>query len=231
MNLGAVLVVDDEAAIARVVRSTLEDAGYKARHVRDADSAFAAMREKPFDLVILDIEMPGISGLSLLELMKREPGLAQIPVIMLTVRSEEAYKVRGLRSGADDYLTKPFSAKELLARVEAVLRRTRGSTAQGIQLLRAGGLTLDLGRRQAQARGRKVDLTAAELDLLAALLRRKGQVLGYQVLGEAISGGTRDVGSDTVYAHIKNLRAKLGPEGRLIETVYGVGYRLNDDEA
>jgi len=230
VSLGDVLVVDDEAAIARVVRSTLEDAGYKARHVRDADSAFAAMRERPFDLVILDIEMPGISGLSLLELMKREPPLAAIPVILLTVRSEESYKVRGLRSGADDYLTKPFSAKELLARVEAVLRRARGG-GQPSQLLRAGGLTLDLARRQAEARGRKIDLTAAELDLLAALLRRKGQVLGYQVLGEAIGGGAREVGSDTVYAHIKNLRAKLGPEGKRIETVYGVGYRLNDEAA
>lgn len=228
MTGAKILLVDDSTAIAQVVVPSLKQAGYSAVHAADANKAFAILKREKIDLLILDINMPGISGLQMLQLLKQDAATARLPVIMLTVHDDEKLKVQGLKGGADDYVTKPFSGPELLARVEALLRRSRD---QGDlqRRLEGGPISVDLDRREVKAKGRCVVLTAAEFDLLCHLLRRKGHVLTYRALSDAMSDGGREVTSETLYAHVKNLRAKLGPAAEAIETVYGTGYRFRDE--
>ncbi len=225
---GSVLVVDDSKSIAQLVSTILKGEGYRVHHAIDADEAFTFLKRETVDLALLDIDLPGISGVKLLEILKQEPKTASVPVIMLTVKADEGNKVKGLTLGADDYIVKPFSPKELVARVEALLRRVRNA-GKVQNALQGGGIVVDLDRRDATVKGKRVALTEVEFQLLAQLLRRKGHVLTNQVIAEALSGGTRDMTSSNVYVHIKNLRDKLGPCGELIETVYGSGYRFVED--
>lgn len=228
MTGAKILLVDDSSAIAQVVVPALKQAGYAALHASDANKGFALLKRERIDLLILDIAMPGISGLQMLQLLKQDAATARLPVIMLTVHDDERLKLRSLKGGADDYVTKPFSGPELLARVEALLRRSRD---QGDlqRRLEGGGVSVDLDRRDVVVKGKRVVLTGAEFELLCRLLRRKGHVLTYRALSDAMSDGGREVTSETLYAHVKNLRAKLGPAAEAIETVYGTGYRFLDD--
>ena len=222
---GHILIVDDAKDIAKLVQSILTDAGFKTTHVADADSAVARLKSDTYDLILLDIELGGISGLHLLEMLRKDPRTARMPVILMTVLGSESQKVRGLGAGADDYVVKPFSGKELLARVQALLRRSR-SAAQPEDVIESGGVTLDLNRREVAVKGKRVKLTTMEFDFLALLVKHKGYVLSYRTLSETLSQGAQVMNSETLYAHIKNLRRSLGDAGKLIETVHGVGYKF-----
>jgi len=225
---GKILIVDDAKDIAKLVQTVLSDAGFKTQHVADADSAFACLKTEPFDLMLLDVELGGISGLHLLEMVRKEPRTAHLPVILLTVLGSESQKVRGLGVGADDYVVKPFSGKELLARVQALLRRSRRA-AQPEDILEAGGVAVDLNRQEVAVKGKRVRLTPMEFQLLAFLVKHKGYVLSYQTLSESLSEGMQVMTSETLYAHVKNLRKSLGDAGKMIETIHGIGYKFIEE--
>jgi two-component system alkaline phosphatase synthesis response regulator PhoP len=221
-----ILVVDDETKIVRLVRSYLEQAGYAVVEAGDGQTALIqARREKP-DLVVLDLGLPGIDGIEVARVLRRE---GDTPIIMLTARIEDTDKIVGLELGADDYVTKPFNPRELVARVRAVLRRSSGAAAAAAEMLRSGPLVMDLGAHQATLDDRVLDLTPTEFELLAVLLRNPNRVLTRLELLERVQGDAYEGYERTVDAHIKNLRAKLGDDPRqprFIQTVFGVGYKL-----
>ncbi len=223
---GKILVVDDEAKIVKLVRSYLEQAGFAVVEAGDGQTALIqARREKP-DLVVLDLGLPGIDGLEVARNLRRE---RETPIIMLTARIEDTDKIVGLELGADDYMTKPFNPRELVARIRAVLRRTSGATAPAPEILRAGQLVVDLAGHQATLAGRPLDLTPTEFDLLAVLLQTPGRVFTRLELLDRVQGDAYEGYERTIDAHVKNLRAKLGDDPRhphYIETVFGVGYKL-----
>ena len=216
-----VMVVEDEPNIGALVRRYLERAGYGAIWVRSGEEALAELRRHPIGLVVLDIGLPGIDGF---EVCRRIAG--DVPVIMLTARDEEPDRVAGLEVGADDYVPKPFSPRELTARVKAVLRR-RGPGGRGLDrgdLLELGPLTLARGAREVHVDGREVELTQREFDLLEYLLRHSGQVVSRDQLLESVWGFVSLGETRTVEVHVAQLRKKLGrPE--LIRTVRGLGYK------
>ncbi|MGQ9492070.1 MAG: response regulator transcription factor [Anaerolineae bacterium] len=220
-----ILVVDDEARIVRLVRSYLEQAGFAVVEANDGQTALIqARREKP-DLVVLDLGLPVMDGLEVARILRRE---RNTPIIMLTARVEDTDKIVGLELGADDYVTKPFNPRELVARVRAVLRRTSGA-APAAEILRAGGLELDVNGHQAILDGRPLDLTPTEFELLAVLLHNPGRVFTRLELLDRVQGQAYEGYERTIDAHIKNLRAKLGDDPRhprYIQTVFGVGYKL-----
>jgi two-component system alkaline phosphatase synthesis response regulator PhoP len=222
---GKILVVDDEAKIVKLVRSYLEQAGYTVIEANDGQTALIqARREKP-DLVVLDLGLPGIDGIEVTRILRRE---RDTPIIMLTARVEDTDRIVGLELGADDYITKPFNPRELVARVRAVLRRTGGAMPTP-EMLRAGDLTLDLSGHQAALASRPLDLTPTEFDLLAVLMQNPGRAFTRLELLERVQGYAYEGYERTIDAHVKNLRAKLGDDPRhprYIQTVFGVGYKL-----
>jgi two-component system, OmpR family, alkaline phosphatase synthesis response regulator PhoP len=224
-----ILVVEDEMQIARNLRDYLEAAGFDASVVADGEAALASVRGDRPDLVVLDLGLPKMDGLDVARELRRT---SMIPIVMLTARGEEADKVVGLELGADDYLVKPFSPKELVARVRAVLRRTAGSSAGGAEVLRASGVEVDLPKMRARVGGVGIDLTPTEFQLLATLVREPGRVFTRGQLLDALHGFTLDTYERAIDAHVKNLRKKIEPEPgrpRYILTVHGVGYRFTDD--
>ena len=223
-----ILVVDDEAKITKLVRAYLEQAGYTVIEAADGQTALIqARREKP-DLIILDLMLPGIDGLDVTRALRRE---GNTPIIMLTARIEDTDRVVGLELGADDYVTKPFSPRELVARVRAVLRRTTGATPAA-EILSAGELVVDMEGHQAILANHPLELTPTEFDLLTVLVRHPGRAFTRLELLDRVQGETYEGYERTVDAHIKNLRAKLGDDPRhphYIQTVFGVGYKLGTD--
>lgn len=221
-----ILVVEDENKIARLVRLYLEQAGYRVVLAANGPDGLAAFRYERPSLVVLDLALPGIDGLDVCRTIRRD---SNVPIIMLTARGEEADKLIGLELGADDYITKPFSPREVAARVRAVLRRVTNTDALP-EVLEAGDLRIDLPRREVRVGGRNVELTSTEFELLVGLVRHAGQVLSRAQLldltqGEAYAGYER-----TIDQHIKNLRRKIESdpsESRYLLTVHGVGYKFN----
>ena len=225
--MATVLVVDDEPKIARLLRDYLERAGFGVSVAHDGREALMRARTERPDLVILDLGLPELDGLDVTRRLRRD---GDTPIIMLTARDDEIDRVAGLELGADDYVTKPFSPREVVARVRAVLRRRDGS-ARTDAPLRAGPLELDPGRMETRVDGRLVDLTATEFALLAALARQPGRVYTRSQLLDAIHGSAFESYERAIDAHVKNLRRKLEPDPRrpsLLLTVHGVGYRLTD---
>jgi DNA-binding response OmpR family regulator len=224
-----VLVVDDEPDIVELVRYHLEKAGIECVHAAEGSAALRLVRERRPDAVILDLMLPGLSGLEICRLLRRDPATARVPIIMLTARAEEVDRVVGLEVGADDYVVKPFSPRELVARVGAVLRRARGSDVPAPR--RAGSLEIDEARHRVQVAGQPVELTAKEFGLLVALVRAGGRVLGREQLLEGVWGypAAAEIESRTVDVHVRRLREKLGPEARRLITVKAVGYRFDTD--
>jgi DNA-binding response OmpR family regulator len=223
-----VLVVDDEPKIVEVVGDYLRNAGFSVTTAADGEGAIASARARPPDLVVLDLGLPGLDGLDVARDLRRA---SPVPIIMLTARREEADRVLGLELGADDYLVKPFSPRELLARVRAVLRRTEGPQVERERFV-AGDVTVDTGRRQVTVDDRLVDLTATEFDLLVELARQPGRVFTRAQLLGALHGVVVESYERTVDAHIKNIRRKLEPDPRrprYLLTVHSVGYRFADD--
>ena len=222
-----ILIADDDRQLRRAVRAYLEDAGYTVLVAENGREALFRVRQEQPDLVLLDVMMPEMYGFEAARLIRKESG---VPIIMLTARDDEADQTTGLELGADDYVTKPFSPRVLVARVKAALRRSYGDLAAEPALLRAGPLVLSEETHQATLDGQPLDLTRSEFDLLAALMGRPGRVFTRMELLERIQGEAYAAYERTVDVHVKNLRAKLGAAGELIETVYGVGYRMHRDE-
>lgn len=221
-----ILVVDDEAKLVKLVRGYLEQENYEVITASNGREALFAAREYNPDLIILDLMMPEMNGWSFMQQYRRE---RNTPVIMLTARVEDADKVAGLEMGADDYLTKPFSPRELMARVRAVLRRTTTATTE-VEPLRAGDLELDQEARTLKVGGQLVELTRMEFDLLATLMSHPGRAFSRLELLERTQGFAYDGYERTIDVHIKNLRKKIQPDPEsqpYIVTVFGVGYRFN----
>jgi two-component system, OmpR family, alkaline phosphatase synthesis response regulator PhoP len=221
-----VLVVDDEPKIVQLVRDYLERAGFAVSTAREGAEALMRARQDRPDLIVLDLGLPGLDGLEVTRQLRRDSG---VPIIMLTARDDETDKVVGLELGADDYVTKPFSPRELTARVRAVLRRHAMDASTDV--IRAGDLVLDVPRLRVEVAGRSVELTATEFQLLTALARQPGRVFTRSQLLDAIHGVAFESYERAIDAHVKNIRRKLEPEPRApryLLTVYGVGYRLTD---
>jgi two-component system, OmpR family, alkaline phosphatase synthesis response regulator PhoP len=219
-----VLVVDDEPRIATIAADYLRHAGYLVLIASDGTEALETARSKRPDLIVLDLGLPRLSGLDVARTLRAETA---VPIVMLTARVEESDRLLGLELGADDYITKPFSPRELVARVKAVLRRTeKGATTDG--LLRLGDLTLDTGRLSVTRGESHIDLTPTEFQLLATLARRPGRVFTRLQLLDALGGDAGESFDRAIDAHVKNLRRKIEPDSRnprYILTVYGVGYK------
>ncbi len=223
-----ILVVDDELQIVRVVRGYLEQAGYQVATASNGQEALFIAREHKPALIILDLQMPKMDGLEFTRRIRAEQ--PDVAIIMLTARVEEMDRILGLELGADDYVTKPFSPRELVARVRAVLRRTQ-STPSSPEVLEEGGLTLDRGRREVRKSGEVIDLTPTEFDLLAVLMSAPGRAYSRSELLEAIQGVAFEAYERTIDVHIKNLRQKIEDDPtdpKYIGTVRGVGYRFED---
>jgi DNA-binding response OmpR family regulator len=223
-----ILVVDDEAKIGKLARDYLERSNYRVISAEDGVTALAAARRDRPDLVVLDLNLPGMDGLDVCRTLRRE---SSVPIIMLTARVEEMDRLIGLELGADDYITKPFSPRELVARVRAVLRRVRGDL-QTSSIIRMDDLEIDEASRQVQRGGEAIDLTRIEFNLLIILARHPGQVLSRSQLMDQLHGVSNAGYDRSIDAHVKNLRRKLEPdpaEPRYIQTVYGVGYRFRGE--
>ena len=221
-----ILVVDDDHEVVRLMRAYLEQAGYEVLVAYDGETAVHQLRREKPDLMLLDLMLPDRDGYDITRLVRSDPGLAHIPIIMLTARVEDADKIVGLELGADDYVTKPYNPREVLARVRA---RLRTKQAQMSQILRHGGLELDEARHEVRVDGRLVELTPTEYDLLLVMMERPGVVFRRGELIEQGLGMDYEGIERTLDSHIRNLRHKIEPDPRdpkYIRTVYGVGYRL-----
>ncbi len=220
-----VLVVDDTPNIVELLRLYLEDAGYRVVAATDGPAGLEAHRRESPDLVILDVMLPGIDGFEVCRAIRRT---SDTPVLMLTARTDDVDAIVGLELGADDYVTKPFNPRALVARVKAILRRTDGTVRMG-RPIEVGTLRIEPRRREVTVGGRQVELRAREFDLLAALARDPGVVLTRETLLEDVWGTDFPGETRTVDVHVSELRKKLGPDGPAIESVRGVGYRLVPD--
>ena len=223
-----VLVVDDEADIAGLIKHTLERAGYSdVRVVGSGDAALKAIAEHPPALVILDLNLPVVSGIDVCRLLRSQPETAKLPIIMLTARTAESDRVAGLDLGADDYITKPFSLRELAARVRAVLRRGAAGAGPAPVVYRGAHLTADFDAVSVQTGGRNIRLTRREFELLRCLVENRNRVLSRDRLLQRVWGYDREIETRSVDVHVGRLRSKLGPAaGAQIETVVGLGYRF-----
>ena len=222
------LVVEDERDICGLIVHHLARAGFHCRTAATGTEALREVRAALPGLIVLDVMLPELDGLEVCRRLRADPATAAVPIIMLTARADEVDRVVGLELGADDYVVKPFSPKELVARVRAVLRRARAPEITPV--LTAGSLRLDPGRHVVAVAGAPVELTAKEFGLLEAFLKSPGRVLSREHLLTRIWGYDRadEIESRTVDVHIRRLRAKLGDEGRRIVTIKGFGYRLEE---
>ena len=219
-----ILVIEDEKEIRDLVRYNLEREGFKVAVAADGEEGLQRLFAARPDALVLDLMLPGRSGLEVLREVRGEPSTRDLPVIVLTARSAEMDKLLGFEHGADDYLTKPFGPRELVARLRALLRRSRPVREEGVII--AGELRVDTAAREAAFRARGLTLTPREFDLLAFLAQRPGRVMSREELLRKVWGYDYVGETRTVDVHIRRLRAKLGPRQKLIETVTGAGYKL-----
>lgn len=222
-----VLVVDDEPDIVALVAFHLARAGYRVSTASNGSDALAQARRELPALVVLDLMLPGVSGLEVLQHLRSDTATAAVAVLLLTARREEPDKVRGLTLGADDYLTKPFSPQELVLRVGAIIRRMRAPAPVPVDTVTVGSIRIDRAAHQVTANGNQIDLTPTEYKLLLTLAERKGRVLARTLLLQTVWDAAPDIQTRTVDMHVQRLRTKLGSAGDLIETVRGFGYRIN----
>jgi two-component system alkaline phosphatase synthesis response regulator PhoP len=226
--MATILIVDDQPDIVRLVRDYLQRAGFAVLSAGDGETALREARRAHPDLVILDLTLPRVDGLDVARELRRE---GDTPIIMLTARAEESDRVAGLELGADDYVTKPFSAREMVARVRAVLRRSQAARLEADVVRVGDALSLDVLRMEATAEGRRVALTATEFQLLLHMARQPGRVFTRAQLLDALHGVAVESYERAIDAHIKNLRRKVERDPRaprLVQTVFGVGYRVAD---
>ena len=223
-----VLVIDDEPDVTELVSYQLRAKGYHADTLNDPTQCIARVRSFQPDLIVLDVMMPHISGVQLCRMLRADSKFAAIPIIFLTAKAEEPDRVLGLEVGADDYICKPFSSKELLLRIQGILRRSATPEKEIPQHLEVGPITLDTERHQARVGGELVELTATEFRLLQLLMERKGRVQTREHLLLNVWHYETEIETRTVDTHVRRLRDKLGAESRWIETIRGVGYRMLD---
>ncbi len=222
-----VLIVEDEVKISRLVRDYLHQAGFDVLEAADGVSGLAMARSHKPDMIVLDLGLPGMDGLDVTRQLR---ATSSVPIIMLTARTDESDRIVGLELGADDYVDKPFSPKELVARIRAVLRRA-DATLGGAEMVRVGDLTIDIPKRRVTVGDKEVDLTSTEFDLLLILARQPGRIYTRAQLLDAVHGVSFDSYERSVDAHIKNVRRKIEPDPKRptkVLTVYGVGYRFSD---
>ncbi|MDT8435859.1 MAG: response regulator transcription factor [Gemmatimonadota bacterium] len=226
-----ILVVDDEPDILSILVYQLSKEGFRVSTAVNGPSAIATAAEERPDVVILDLMLPGIDGYEVLKRLRQNERTAAIPVILLTARQEEEERIRGFEFGADDYVTKPFSPRELIFRVRALLRRTHAEPVVPSRSLRVGEVELDREAHRAFSQGREVDLTPLEYRLLEVFLERRGRVQTRRQLLQAAWQTNAQIETRTVDMHVARLRSKLGEPGELLETVRGVGYRFRTPDA
>ncbi|MFZ2359292.1 MAG: response regulator transcription factor [Anaerolineae bacterium] len=228
-----ILVVDDDKQIARLIRSYLEQAGFRVTVAHDGAAALHALRREKPDLVVLDLMLPDRDGWDITRTVRSDPTLAATPIIMVTARVEDTDRIVGLELGADDYVTKPFNPREIVARVRAVLRRSSATAPAPVRLLQSGNLALDPDRHEATLAGQPLELTPTEFALLHTLMANAGHAFTRAELIEQALGYSYEGLDRTVDSHIKNLRRKIEPDpasaAAIIQTVYGVGYRFQGD--
>ena len=222
----SILVVEDEEDILDLISYNLKQAGFSVIAVESGEEALEVASEEKFSLVLLDLMLPGIDGLEVCRLLRAKPETKNIPVLMLTARTEEVDRIVGLELGADDYLTKPFSPRELVLRVRAILRRAEVVESVSDETIRIGSLTIDPIEHRVQLLGEEIELTATEFRLLLTLAQRRGRVQSREELLNVVWGYEHSGYRRTVDTHLRRLRAKMGEAADYLETVRGVGYRF-----
>ena len=230
--MSRILIVDDDHEIVRLVKAYLEKAGYRVLCAYDGETALHILRRERPDLLVLDLMLPDRDGWDLTRLIRADQSLAETPIIMLTARVEDFDKIVGLEIGADDYVTKPFNPREVVARVRALLRRSSGGGGGVSQVLQSGKLILDIGRRELLVGGDPIELTPSEFGLLQVLMENPGYAFTRSELLERALGYAYEGMGRTLDSHIKNLRQKIEPDPKkptYIQTIYGVGYKLAEE--
>jgi len=223
--MARILIVEDEQDLAGLLEYNLRAAGFETEAAGTGAGGLAKARAQTPDLVLLDLMLPDVAGGEVLRMLKSDPELRKVPVVIVSAKGQEADRIQGLEQGADDYVVKPFSVRELMLRVKAVLRRSDMEEGPASQLA-AGDIQLDTSRHQVRVKGEEVVLTALEFRLLRTLIERSGRVQTREVLLSDVWGIQAEIHTRTVDTHIKRLREKLGPAGDIIETIRGVGYKL-----
>ncbi|MFQ5746964.1 MAG: response regulator [Gemmatimonadota bacterium] len=226
MDSPRVLVVDDEPDILSILVYQLSREGFRVTTAVNGESAIASALDEPPDIVVLDLMLPEIDGYEVLRTLRRHEETARIPVLLLTARREEEERIRGFEVGADDYVTKPFSAREITLRVKALLRRSHAEPIAAGRRLRVGPVSIDRVAHRAYSEGRELELTPLEYRLLEVFLERRGRVQTRRQLLEAVWNTGARIETRTVDMHVARLRSKLGDAGHLVETVRGIGYRF-----
>jgi two-component system phosphate regulon response regulator PhoB len=222
-----ILIIDDEPDVADIVAMNLKAEGYKILIADNGESGLAKAKAEAPNLIVLDLMLPKMSGLEVCKALKREAATARIPIIMLTAKSDEVDRIVGLELGADDYVTKPFSPRELLLRVQSVLRRSSAG-GEKQERIKVGEILLDHSRHEVLVRNQPIELTATEFRLLAILMERRGRVQTRDRLLNDVWGYESVIDTRTVDTHVRRLREKLGPLADYVETVRGVGYRMSE---
>jgi len=222
-----ILVIDDEPELVKLLDYNLTKAGYLVLSARDGENGLAAARKHAPDAIVLDVMMPGLDGWEVCKRLRQDPSTSALPILMLTAKGDEGDRVLGLELGADDYVTKPFGVRELLARVKALLRRSEVASASP-EVIKSGKIAVDSSRRTVTVAGKPVALTATEFNLLKSLAEKEGRVISREDLLSLARGDEVAVMDRTVDVHVAALRKKLGKHGEMIETVRGVGYRMKE---
>ncbi|MEC7868401.1 MAG: response regulator [Candidatus Poribacteria bacterium] len=224
-----VLIVEDDPDIVDILSYNLKQADLKVKSVPDGSSALAEVKRRLPDLILLDLMLPKVDGLEVFRLLKSEPGTKNVPIIMITAKGEEVDRIVGLELGADDYITKPFSPREVVLRVRSVLKRSVADFQKEITAkIEAKGVIIDIDRRQVNYKGKSIDLTATEFDLLSILAKAPGRVFTRNLLMDMIWGQDYYGVDRTVDTHMSRLRRKLGDGGKNLQTVHGIGYRFKE---
>jgi DNA-binding response OmpR family regulator len=221
-----ILIADDEPDVLNLLALNLRREGFDVLKAEDGSRALEIARAEAPDLVILDLMMPGMSGLEVTKQLKQSPATSRIPILMLTARAEEVDRIVGLELGADDYVTKPFSPREIVLRVQAVLRRAVVTDPTKEDVIETGPIQIDRAKHEVRIDGKPCDFTATEFKLLSVLLERQGRLQSRDVLLNDVWGYESAIDTRTVDTHVRRLREKLGPAADLIETVRGFGYRM-----
>jgi two-component system, OmpR family, phosphate regulon response regulator PhoB len=223
-----ILVVDDETDVTELLAYTLKAKGFDVETLNDPNRSIGFARSYIPDLVVLDVMMPDLNGIQICRMLRADPRLRKVPVIFLTAKAEESDRIQGLETGADDYLCKPFSTKELVLRIQTILRRVNESSIEFPRLVTVGNIVLDGERHTVSVGDQTIDLTATEFKLLRLLMERRGRVQTREHLLINVWNYETEIETRTVDTHVRRLREKLGPESDWIETIRGVGYRFAD---
>lgn len=224
-----ILVIDDDETLTIVVKELLTDKGFEVIAANTGDDGLNLAKECKPDLILLDVMLPDFDGYTLCRVFRQSKNTATIPIIMLTAKDKTEEKIAGLRTGADDYISKPFNGDELAERIKSVLRRTARTASGGEELLKSGDISVNVSRHVAKLKNKTLKLSPKEFELLCAFLRKKGWVYDKQFLLEQIWGYSASVNTRTVEKHIEMLRKKLGPAGKKIQTIYGYGFAFIEE--